>query len=105
MITSPFILSSVFKVNLPSVTNTDTASSQKIEIFVNEQNQYFYKNKQVTLGELQTQMQVEFMKNGAAEVIVKADKNSRHGSVVQLIDVLKSAGATKFLIGTVKSSQ
>ena len=76
MITSPFILSSVFKVSLPAVTNSDIASSKKIEILVNDQNQYYYNNKITSLTELQTEIQLEFLNKGNSEIVIKADKNS-----------------------------
>ena len=100
MITSPYLITGALKVKLPKTVNAENIGSQNIEVYLDDKNQLYFNNHKVTLNQLQTEIQVEFLKRNNRDVIIKADKNSLHGNFVQLVDVLKSAGANKFLIAT-----
>jgi biopolymer transport protein ExbD len=100
MITSPYLITGALKVKLPKSVNAENIGSQNIEVYLDDKNQIYFNNHQVTLNQLQTEIQIEFLKRNNRDVIIKADKNSLHGNFVQLVDVLKSAGANKFLIAT-----
>jgi biopolymer transport protein ExbD len=104
MITSPFLISGSFKVKLPESVNSDSEINRSAEVFLNEGNEIYVNDKQVTLTELPVYLQLEFFNKGNREVIVKADKNVRHGSFVKLLDALKQGGATKLLIATTKAT-
>ncbi len=102
MITSPFLISGSFKVKLPESVNSESEINRSAEVFLNEANEIYVNDKKVTIEELPVYLQLEFFNKGNREVIVKADKNVRHGSFVKLLDALKQGGATKLLIATTK---
>jgi biopolymer transport protein ExbD len=102
MITSPFLITGSFKVKLPQSTNSDTEITKGAEIYLNDRNEISINGKIVSYAELYSTLQNEFNRTGTKEVIVKADKNVRHGSFIQLLDALKSAGAVKLLIATTR---
>ena len=102
MITSPFLITGALKVKLPQSSASQTTVSNNIEVYLNDQNQIFLNNKQVDINQLPTELQNEFIQKNNHDVIVKADKNAIYGSVVQLLDALKNAGATKLLMATMK---
>jgi biopolymer transport protein ExbD len=56
----------------------------------------------VELSQLPAYLQAEFIQKGSRDVVVKADKDAVYGNVVQLLDALKNAGASKLLIATLK---
>ncbi len=102
MITSPFLITGAMKVKLPQSSSAETTVSNSIEVYLNDQNQIFLNNKQVDITQLPTDLQTEFIQKNNRDVIVKADKNAIYGNVVQLLDALKNAGATKLLMATMK---
>ncbi len=102
MITSPFLITGALKVKLPQSSASQTTVSNNIEVYLNDQNQIFLNNKQVGINQLPAELQTEFIQKNNHDVIVKADKNAIYGSVVQLLDALKNAGATKLLMATMK---
>ncbi|HUX61648.1 MAG TPA: biopolymer transporter ExbD [Ignavibacteriaceae bacterium] len=102
MITSPFLITGALKVKLPQSSASQTTVSNNIEVYLNDQNQIFLNNKQVDINQLPAELQTEFIQKNNHDVIVKADKNAIYGSVVQLLDALKNAGATKLLMATMK---
>lgn len=105
MIASPLLVTGALKVKLPESTTSENTGDKSIEVYLNDKNQIFINDKQVNLNELQMSLQIEFLNKPNKEVIIKADKNALHGSFVQLLDVLKKSGATKFLIATTKKEQ
>jgi len=102
MITSPFLITGALKVKLPQSSSAETTVNNSIEVYLNDQNQIFLNNKQVDITQLPTDLQTEFIQKNNRDVIVKADKNAIYGNVVQLLDALKNAGATKLLMATMK---
>lgn len=102
MITSPFLITGSYKVKLPQSSNSETEMNNGVEVFLNDKNEITINNKLISYKELTRFIQNEFVNKGTRDVIIKADKNVRHGSFVQLLDVLKKAGAVKLLIATTR---
>lgn len=101
MITSPIIMTGAIKVNLPKASTAETTATTKTEIYLTENNELYLNNKQITLDNLSKLLPQEFIVTGS-EVALKADANAKHGVVVQVLDIIKQAGATKLLIATGK---
>lgn len=102
MISSPFLVVSAFKVKLPEASTAEAVSDKNIEIYLDAGNKLYLNNKIVAMSELLIQVQIELQKDASKSVIIKADKESFHGNFILLLDELKKAGVTKFLIGTKK---
>jgi biopolymer transport protein ExbD len=102
MITSPFLITGSFKVKLPQSTSAETDINKGVEVYMDEKNEVSINNKIVAAQELAWQLQQEFTKKGTRDVILKADKNVRHGAFVALLDQVKKAGAVKMLIATTR---
>ncbi|MGE5364387.1 MAG: ExbD/TolR family protein [Bacteroidota bacterium] len=102
MISSPFLVSGALKVKLPEAVNSEQNTEGSIEVYLSDKNDIYLNNKKMSMDDFKINIQYELMKRANKEVIIKADRNSLHGSFVQMLDILKSSGATKFLIATAK---
>jgi len=102
MITSPFLITGALTVKLPQSSSSETTLNSSIEVYLNAQNQIFLNNKMMDISQLPASLQAEFIQKGSRDVIVKADKEAVYGNVVQLLDALKNAGASKLLMATLK---
>lgn len=102
MITSPFLISGSYKVKLPQSTNAETDVDKGVEVYLNENNEVTINGKTVPSVEIAATVSNEFIKRSTKDVIIKADKNVKHGSFIQLLDELKKAGAVKLLIATTR---
>ena len=102
MITSPFLITGSYKVKLPQSTNSETDMSKGVEVYLTENNEVVINSKVIQLQDVQWNVKNEFESLGTKDVIIKADKNVRHGSFIQLLDELKKAGAIKLLISTTR---
>ncbi len=102
MITSPFLVTGALKVKLPQSSQSETTINNDIEVYLNDKNQIYLDNKIVSVSDLPADLQKDFYRKNNRDVIVKADKDAIYGSVVQLLDALKNAGADKLLMATIK---
>lgn len=102
MITTPALITGSIKVKLPAATATEESKQGNIRVYLDNQNRIFLNDREMTIDELKMNIQVEFINQNSHDVVVMADRNSLHGSFVQLLDVLKSAGAAKLSIATDK---
>lgn len=103
MITSPFLIMGSYKVKLPQSTNSESDVSKGVEVYLTENNEVIINGKTIQFPDVPWNVKNEFASNGTKDVIIKADKNVRHGSFVKLLDELKSAGAVKLLISTTRA--
>ena len=102
MITSPFLITGALTVKLPQSSSSETTLNGSIEVYLNKENQIFLNSKMIDISQLPANLQAEFIQKGSRDVIVKADKEAVYGNVVQLLDALKNAGASKLLMATLK---
>ncbi len=102
MITSPLLITGALKVKLPQASSSETTMNTDIQVYLNDKDQIFLNDKIVDITELPTELQADFIQKNNKEVIIKADKDAVYGNVVQLLDAIKNAGATKLLMATLK---
>jgi len=102
MITSPFLLSGAFNIKLPKAVSAETQVNQGVEVYLSSNNEYIIDNVVVPPAALIQTLKVDFITKSTTEVIVKADQNVLHGQFVKLLDLVKTAGASKILIATTK---
>ncbi len=92
ILSSPFVMQSGFGVYLPT-TDTPTASSfQELVVTVTRQDLIFFNNQPVTPTSLQRLLE-EIVKGGRQkELIIKADQQVPHGTVVKVMSIALKAG-------------
>jgi biopolymer transport protein ExbD len=105
MIASPFLVAGAFKVKLPKASTAEPVNDKNIEVFLDASNKIYLDDKNVTMPELLLQIQLKLRSTPDQSVIIKADKEVFHGNFIGLLDELKKAGVTKFLIGTSKKDE
>ncbi len=104
MIASPFLVTGALKIKLPEASTAETLNERNIEIFMDSANKIYMDNKEMNMTELLMQVQIRLQSNPVQSVVIKADKEVYHGNFIFLLDELKKAGITKFLIGTSKKN-
>lgn len=84
------------KVNLPTAT-TATADSRKdfLNISVDQTGGAFLDKKPVGHNELVLLLTAARKTNSALRVFISGDKDARHGEVIRVLDLVRSAGIEK----------
>lgn len=101
MVASPASQQSKIKVDIPQASSGDASdSSGPFQVTVNEEGYLFLGGEAISENDLKTRGELEIKKNGQVEAILTADKNLDYGSVVKVIDLIKTSGIQKIAIST-----
>lgn len=99
LLTSSFIMQPGLKVKLPEAKTTEQGVPQPVLVSVTQNNAVFYKDRQVTIPELETLLTADGKKSRFV-LVVKGDQAASHGLVVKILDIARLAGAEKLVIAT-----
>lgn len=100
MLTSSFIMQPGIKIKLPKATTTETIKKEEVFVSISQEGIIFYKGQPVTLKELEKIFKKKKGSNSQITLVVKADRNTRHGRVVQVMDTARREGIDKIAIAT-----
>ena len=96
-----FIITPGMKVNLPeSATEEIIREREEIIILMNKENGIFINNNPVSIDNLFLTLNKSAKRNEDALVIIQADREVSHGSVVKVMDTAKKAGLRRLAIAT-----
>jgi len=84
------------KVNLPTATTAKSDSKKDIiDVSVDQNGGVFLDKKPVGDGELVTGLAAAQNANANLRVFITGDKDARHGQVIHVLDLVRSAGIDK----------
>jgi biopolymer transport protein ExbD len=101
MLSTSFIVTPGIKVNLPqSSAEKITQEKREVLVVITEDNQIFVEKTPVGEGELQQQLAAVAREDPQTLVLIKADVQARHGTVVEVMDIAKQSGLNRLAIST-----
>ncbi len=103
MVTAPMIMKPSINVNLPKAVSGDQSTPSQLSISIATGGVLNLNGNKAEESDIAAKAQVEVGKNPEIQAIIAADKDVPHGTVVHIIDVVKSAGVKKFAISIEKS--
>jgi biopolymer transport protein ExbD len=84
------------KLDLPTaVTAKRDFKPDIVNISVKANGEVYYEKKQVNLDDLQKVLADAYRKNTNAPVYISADKETRHGTIVRVLDLVRREGIQK----------
>lgn len=102
MITSASIITMKgIKVNLPHASAAKTTDAKFITITLTKDQKLFVNGKKTDSGKLSARLTQELIGHPDDVVVINADRNSNYGNVVNIMNIARKAGATKFAIAAV----
>lgn len=101
MISTTFIEAPGISIKLPqSSSKTLVQEPDEIKIYLSREGTIVFKEKQMSLGQLASLLLSYRGKAADMTFLLLADRDSRHGKVVQVMDLAREAGFGKLAIGT-----
>lgn len=103
MISAPSIYLSSIQIQLPRGENSKATIQYTEIIGIDKEENIYYKNRIISLEELKkifSEKQIE--DRSKIEILINADKDTKHGFVIHLINELKNLKYTKIYVGTTK---
>ncbi|HAG92035.1 MAG TPA: biopolymer transporter ExbD [Bdellovibrionales bacterium] len=98
MVTAPVILKPSINVNLPKAGSGDNTSPSELTIGIDAQGGITLNGKPSSKEEVKSFTEELVSKSPDAQAIISADKEVSHGTVISVIDTVKSSGVKKFAI-------
>ena len=84
------------KVNLPVGSSGETQSKRDyISVSVDTNGNFFFDKEEVNREEMQSRLQKVHQSSPEAKVFVRGDRDTVHGNIIQLLDMLRAAGFYK----------
>jgi biopolymer transport protein ExbD len=100
LLSSSFVMHSGIKVQLPNAETGDIQAEKNIVVSLTDRGQLYVNSQQVTLEQLGRALARTLQAEPATMVVVQADRNVTLQNTVQVIDIAKAVGATRFMIAT-----
>jgi biopolymer transport protein ExbD len=94
--------STSIRVHLPKATSDRTVIKKNIIVTVNEKNRIFIDGNPIDRNGVYSSLKSTWNKNKNATVIIEADKNSTHGTVIFVMDQCRRAGFEYFAISVLE---
>jgi len=103
MISAPSIYLTSLEIQLPKGSNKNSQIQYNEIIGIDKDGNYYYKNKKWELKEI-----LDIFKNKSNEekskinILINADKETKHGDVIELINLLSNMDFKNVYVGTSK---
>ncbi|MCQ9208335.1 MAG: biopolymer transporter ExbD [Omnitrophica bacterium] len=98
MLTSSYIFQPGIKINLPKAVTSEVIQEKNLVITINAKNVVYLDKRLVTLNQLKSYLQKAA--NQKRPLLIRADRQTSLGKVVQVWDICREAGLTQINIAT-----
>lgn len=99
LLTATYVKNPNIDINLPEASLNKSAENKKdLDISIKDNGEIRYDNKITTIEALEKILVSEYAKNKESVVVIRADKSSTHGRVVDVMDLAKRIGFEKLAI-------
>ena len=100
MVSSTFIEQPGMKLELPESKSSSTEKIKELILEINADQSLVLNQQPVTMAELEKKFNVLLPSLEEKSLVLKADKNVPHGTVVKVMDLAKLSGLEKLIIAT-----
>ncbi len=98
MVTAPMLVREQMNVNLPKAQTGDKSASEQIAIVIEKTGQVMIQKKPVSVEQIEAEIKSLMISMPNAQAVISADQEAKHGDVVQVMDLVKKAGLSRFAI-------
>ncbi len=100
MITAPAIYQSAIKVQLPTAKSGEDSPKSAFQFTLTKENELMWDKEKITWETLQKNLAEKSKAGSLGEetALISADQSTSHGSVIKLMDILRSAGLVRFAL-------
>lgn len=98
MVTAPMIMKPSIKVNLPQAATGEQTVQTQLNVTIAANGNLSLNGKPADSKTISTAAKEALQKNPDIQAVIAADRDVPHGTVVQILDLIKGAGIKKFAI-------
>ncbi len=105
MLTATFTVQSGIKIKLPKATTSGGEMEKRLTIYLTADNVLYLNREKVELNSLKAKLKSLAGGEKKKILIIKADENARHGTVVRIMGMAKAAGIDKLMVAAEKGER
>jgi biopolymer transport protein ExbD len=100
MLTTTFVLAPGIKVDLPQGRSLQRTREGDAIVIITKDGTVYYQNERIDLETLPSVLRQARQQQPDLRLVIKADKSTRHGQVVEVMDMAKGVGIERLAIAT-----
>ena len=100
MISSTFLDQPGIKLELPKADSSVVVEQKDYVLFVDKAGKMYLNDNDVAFDSLEAKIKDALPKMKDSALILKADQDVSHGTVVKIMDIVRKGGVKKLIIGT-----
>lgn len=100
MVSTTFLTTPAIKLELPKAKHGESVTQEPTVIYIDAAGGIYFDDKPVEVSLLGAALSKELAGTADKSVVLKADSRVSHGRVVEVMDVIKGAGAARLVIAT-----
>jgi biopolymer transport protein TolR len=98
MVTAPALMKDAIGLQLPKAASADAKTLNPLGIAVTKQGTILINGQLADPSSVTSQVKAAMQADPNVQALISADAEAKHGDVVKAIDLVKSAGLTRFAI-------
>jgi len=98
MVSATYIVSQSLKVELPKTASSDDTVAKTYVVTITKDGKYFFNDRPISKDGLASELRAAQKSEKDLSLVITADQGALHGQVVNVIDLAKVEGITKFAI-------
>ncbi|MDB4945810.1 MAG: Biopolymer transport protein ExbD/TolR [Labilithrix sp.] len=103
MVSATYIVAQSLKVELPKTATSDEQAPSVAKVTITRDRTFLFEDAEVTEEQLVAKLRAVHAKNSDTSLVLSADQDVTHGTVVHVIDLAKVEGIVKFAIHVERS--
>ncbi|MDH3217442.1 MAG: biopolymer transporter ExbD [Candidatus Krumholzibacteria bacterium] len=100
MISTTFLSTPAIKLELPKAQNADAVRQSPLVVYIDASGNVYVNDEPVAVALLSAALGRRLDEREEKAVILKADSRVSHGAVVEVMDIIKGAGARRLVVST-----
>ncbi len=100
-VSSTFLEQPGIQLNLPEAESAQSHTTQKVIIYLDKEKNVFLNDQLITLNTMVEEIKSLKDVNDQQQIVLKADSDVNHGTVIRIMDLLRKNGYYKVVVSTV----
>ncbi len=100
MLTSSFVEQPGMKLDLPETNSSNAGEKAELVVTISADGKLFLQGNEIDINILEEELRKYKSEENPDGLVLKADAKVEHGTVVQVMDIAKSAGLGKLIIAS-----
>lgn len=105
MVTAPALVKDMIGLRLPQAANSELKAADTLGVAVTKSGQALLNGQLLSLSELEGEVRKAIQAQPQVQGLISADRDARHGDVIQVVDALRNAGLQKFAFQVERSAR